>query len=588
MAQDYTLTIRVINSILTSTGVLPAVSNDLCGDSRYVPFVSCYYDGRYNIHNVTVNITSTDVGTGKLCDVPENMDRAVFMGEFFLNDPNMHIKDDIGSLFRFSMGFMVHLYINAKGVYGTLPLTPNFMTLETLVIYASLTGELPSRYGNAKTVDLYGNSLEKVDALFLGKIETLNVSHNKISFIKDFWRNYYPRRFVTIDLSYNELTTLGVERSTMQSGVSTPNLVFLNLSHNKLQGTLAGEPFNFVLETFDASHNKIESPFPDVTNATLLRYFNVADNSLEGQLTGNALSLPSLEVFHAERNSLTGPIGSIASRNIKVFDVHDNKFSGNFPAELAQMSRMEHLDLSGNPELGGTLNVNANVFANVEVLNVGRTAIDLTIPASFLVNSKLRHFSVANAGTFTITGVPADAQLPNVLSDTLETLDLTGAGLTGPLPPEWADKPNLKEVNLVGNTITGCAPDVWTKHSALNAAYQGLKQTSDVRLCGGADAKETEKSGSNTGLIVGLSVGIGAVVLLVAILVPVFLCCRRKKKKQEAPPPGEDNDKDTGGGRTAGDLSENPLNCAPSGANLRESENLSYYDWGSNSDVSSV
>ncbi|CAD2215531.1 hypothetical protein, conserved [Angomonas deanei] len=288
---------------------------------------------------------------------------------------------------------------------------------------------------------------------------------------------------------------------SLQSG----KLKTVDLYNNNID-TFNAETFT-QLESLNISSNKLAtfSGFEDNAEPSALQSLDLSYNELTA--LPSQMQLPHVEHFDVSYNKIQGTLPSgVFNEDLKIFDASHNQFSGNVPTQVAQMSRMEHLDLSGNTELGGTLSVNANVFANVEVLDVGRTAIDLTIPASFLVNSKLRHFSVANAGTFTITGVPADAQLPNVLSDTLETLDLTGAGLTGPLPPEWADKPNLKEVNLVGNTITGCAPDVWTKHSALNAAYQGLKRTSDVRLCGGADAKETEKSGSNTKLIYGLTI----------------------------------------------------------------------------------
>ncbi|CAD2214370.1 leucine-rich receptor-like protein kinase [Angomonas deanei] len=517
---------EVVSSILRSTGALASVEGDLC---HYTNVVQC----ENTLYALTIDVPSDAQAGSKLVNnsipipVLPGQD-VVFVSSIIINDPSSKIEDKVEHLLKYNFYLLQNLTINATGVTGTLAdnVVP-FSFLTTLVVHGKLTGTIPNRYQNLQYLDLYGNQIKTFDAKNFDFLQNVNLSHNIVDSLIVFWGTQgTPKLYTHVDISDNLLTTLPSE-------VNTPQLEFLNVSRNSIVGTLPKGLFTSTLTTVDASHNQLSGDLPDVSGATALSHFNLSNN---GYSTGTekVLSRSTLSVFDVSNNALSGSIGSIASDVLTTFDVHQNSFTGAVPESLAAQTFLRYLDLSDNAELGGTLVLNGTALPTAETVNVSHTAIQVNITDEYLRTSAVRQLSAVGA-TVVFTGAAEGAALPGTLPDSLQTLDLTDAGLTGTLPVEWGTNArHLQSVKLTGNNITGCVPRGWTDVAALREAYEELNTTGTFELCPSDDGGGREaKKGLGDGAIAGIAVGaVAALVLLVLLIVLMVYCCKRRKKKK--------------------------------------------------------
>ncbi|CAD2214371.1 hypothetical protein, conserved [Angomonas deanei] len=522
---------EVVSSILRSTGALASVEGDLC---HYTNVVQC----ENTLYALTIDVPSDAQAGSKLVNnsipipVLPGQD-VVFVSSIIINDPSSKIEDKVEHLLKYNFYLLQNLTINATGVTGTLAdnVVP-FSFLTTLVVHGKLTGTIPNRYLNLQYLDLYGNQIKTFDGASFRALQSVNLSHNTVDSLTNFWGGKdMIKAYTHVDVSDNLLATLPSE-------VNTPQLEFLNVSRNRIVGTLPKGLFTSTLTTVDASHNQLSGDLPDVSGATALSHFNLSNN---GYSTGTekVLSRSTLSVFDVSNNALSGSIGSIASDVLTTFDVHQNSFTGAVPESLAAQTFLRYLDLSDNAELGGTLVLNGTALPTAETVNVSHTAIQVNITDEYLRTSAVRQLSAVGA-TVVFTGAAEGAALPGTLPDSLQTLDLTDAGLTGTLPVEWGTNGrHLQSVKLTGNNITGCVPRGWTDVAALREAYEELNTTGTFELCplddgGGGDGGGREvKKGLSDGAIAGIAVGaVAALVLLVLLVVLIVYCCKGRKKKK--------------------------------------------------------
>ncbi len=172
--------------------------------------------------------------------------------------------------------------------------------------------------------------------------------------------------------------------------------------------------------------------------AALIALYNASGGA--SWITGtNWLSDRPLDEWHGVTMDSDGRVAELVLK--------DNQLTGPIPAELGNLTNLEHLDLSGN-QLTGPIPAELGNLTNLSGLYLGANQLTGPIPAEL---GNLTNLSGLHLGTNQLTG-PIPAELGNLTN--LEHLDLSGNQLTGPIPAALDDLTNLSELNLGGNQLT--------------------------------------------------------------------------------------------------------------------------------------
>ena len=281
------------------------------------------------------------------------------------------------------------------------------------------------------------------------------------------------------------------------------NLESLLLSNNQLTGEIPTELGNLSnLVVLSLFRNQLTGEIPtELGNLSNLVELLLFRNQLTGEIPPELGSLSNLEALILSNNRLTGGIpaelGGLS--DLKLLQLHNNQLTGEIPLELGNLSNLELLTLAGNRLTGcvpdGLRNVPNNDFTRlglpfcsehlcvvgglVDATDLGLIADCVTLLAA---RDTLAGTATLNWSTDTpfadwtgvvVGGTPGrvieirlsdlglTGQIPLELGDlpNLQHLNLSDNQLTGGIPAELGDLDNLQELYLGGNPLTGCVPD---------------------------------------------------------------------------------------------------------------------------------
>ena len=161
-------------------------------------------------------------------------------------------------------------------------------------------------------------------------------------------------------------------------------------------------------------------------------------------------------------NGLTGPIPQeiMQLAHLVSLGLSDNALTGAIPQNIDELTYLRELNL-GDTQLTGTIPEAVGNLRYLERLFLGNNQLTGEIPRSL---GNLRYLAGVNLSENQLTGT-VPAELGNLSPDHdrgyrgLEGLDLSKNELTGDIPRELTRLQG--EINLWGNSITGCLPDEW-------------------------------------------------------------------------------------------------------------------------------
>lgn len=242
-------------------------------------------------------------------------------------------------------------------------------------------------------------------------------------------------------------------------------LLELNINNNQFTGNMpeswAIGPAFLVLADLQMAGNRFNGTFPAgfaITNTSFVYVmsFSFANNQFSGQLPSYVNGMITMSVAEMHNNRFTGTLPAQwgtqgywwnstlnNTQALEYLTLHGNNLTGGLPDEWAapgSFTALQQLTLSHNPELGGTL------------------------PAKW--------------------GNHADG-LP-----LLYNLNVSGCGLTGPLPEWGSGLQNLRTLTLTDNALTGTIPSSWANLSSLE---QVTIQPGNPDLCPARPAGATFK-----------------------------------------------------------------------------------------------
>ncbi len=319
--------------------------------------------------------------------------------------PNNNLTDSLGGSQITGLTYLWNLDLSGNTLTGSIPSgMSDLRGLQDLDLSQNnLTGGIPGELDslpNLKKIRLGGNQLTGAIPTWLGS-------------------NHHDE-LVDLDLGYNQLTG-----SIPTKLGDLTNLRLLQLGHNSLDGTIPTE----------------------IGNLSTLVTLGLGGNSLTGAIPTEIGKLTNLIDLVLVNNSLTGAIPSALGKLTKLtrLDLGQNGLTGSIPAEVwDSLTNLEYLFVNNNSGLTGKLPTAVSNLTSLKHLWVSTTALSDTLPSSMTALS-LDGFIYAGTGLCS----PADATFQNWLN----TIATHVGG-----PTCAADRQALDSLvdDLVSPTCAGC------------------------------------------------------------------------------------------------------------------------------------
>ncbi|KAH6798355.1 hypothetical protein C2S51_034839 [Perilla frutescens var. frutescens] len=231
-----------------------------------------------------------------------------------------------------------------------------------------------------------------------------------------------------LNLSHNFLQDL-------QKPVNMPPfLTLIDIHSNRLQGELPVPPE--LASYVDYSSNNFQQPIPvHILNSTsLLTFFSLANNSLNGTIPASLCNAIYLQVLDLSDNHLSGSIPPclVGRANIGVLNLRRNNISGDIPDAFSHNCSLKTLDISNN-KLEGKIPPSLANCKSLEVMNAGNNKIDDTFPCRLKYSSSLRVLVLRNNkfhGDLSCSEV--NGSWPN-----LQIIDIASNNFSGKLYPRY-------------------------------------------------------------------------------------------------------------------------------------------------------
>ncbi|KAK2632032.1 hypothetical protein EUGRSUZ_L02094, partial [Eucalyptus grandis] len=269
------------------------------------------------------------------------------------------------------------------------------------------------------------------------------------------------RNLLVMDMSNNDMRG----ELTNEFCLNVPNLQYLNVSTNRLEGNIPSELGSIKsLLLLDLSHNNFSGGLPMqlLDSNSSLSSLNVAYNNLQGEivLSDDTMYL-NLICLQLEHNMFKGDLSFLSSLvNLLLLDVSNNFFIGKLPIVIANMSWLVLLDLSKN-QLNGLIPQGLFNLLGLEYLALSDNNLSGSLASSFIA-PELRHIHLnGNKLNGSIVHL-----LPN--SSNLVTLDLSENEFFGSIPYWLGNLSQLSILFLRGNNFYGTFPKQLCKLKSLS------------------------------------------------------------------------------------------------------------------------
>ncbi|XVF87143.1 hypothetical protein PTKIN_Ptkin18bG0095700 [Pterospermum kingtungense] len=233
--------------------------------------------------------------------------------------------------------------------------------------------------------------------------------------------------------SLSSLEHLSLQSNPSLSGQVPPSLGnmsrlrVLTLSQNNLQGNIPGELGGLVnLEELDLSYNNLTGEIPEeIGGLKSLAILDLSSNGLEGLVP---LALGQLQL-------------------LQKLDLCSNRIHGRVPPEMGKLNRLVLLDLSHN-FINGPIPETLSGMEQIQYLTFDDNPINSLIP--LFVGTLKRLTSISFSGCGLIGPIPNFSSLKN-----LTALSLDNNSLTGTVPSNLGPLPNIDQLNLSHNKLSG-------------------------------------------------------------------------------------------------------------------------------------
>ncbi|KAM4077530.1 hypothetical protein ACJW30_12G144900 [Castanea mollissima] len=379
---------------------------------------------------------------------------------------------NLTQLTRLALSF-INLKLSSNQLTGSIPLWLMNLTKLTQLSLASnnLQGPIPSSISEPKNLqylDLYSNNLSgtvDLNTLFMLKNLTyLRLSFNKLCVLTKTNSSASPPKFISLwlascnlgqfpkflqgqdTLMYLDLAFNNIHGQIPQWfwKISTQTLLYLDVAHNFLTGfdqPPSVLPWSSLLG-LNMSSNRLSGSLPVPPFSTLL--YTISENSLSGEIPSLICNLSLLQVLDLSGNNLGGMIPrclSNFSSSLSILKFGRNNFHGTIPQTWTSASKLRMIDLGQN-KLHGQVPRSMARCALLESLDLGNNQIVDTFPSwlgalpelKILILRSNRFYGAIRTPKFNF-GFPK-----------LRIIDMSFNGFTGSLPSEFFLRLNAMKI----------------------------------------------------------------------------------------------------------------------------------------------
>nr|XP_043639976.1 receptor protein kinase TMK1-like [Erigeron canadensis] len=437
-----------------------------------------------------------------------------------------------------------------QNLKGSLPDTLNKLTeLQVLEFQNNqLTGPLPSLSGLSQLQRLlldYNNFSKFPSDFFNGMTSLQHVYLDFISF--DSW---------AIPDSLKSAPSLQVFSATSANitgkipdflgGLTTVHLSF-NYLEGELPGSFSGSSIQSLWLNGQKGRNNLNGTLDVLQNMTQLTQVWLHGNHFSGPLPDFS-GLTELQNLSLRDNSLTGPVPEslLGLQSLKVVNLTNNLFQGPTP----NFDKAVAVDIGG---INSFCLPDPGVACDDRVNKLLMVAKSVGYPHTFADNWKGNDpcnswlgITCSNDGNITVINFPRMGLTGSISPSfaaikSLQRLILASNNLSGTIPEELKDLPNLIEIDVSNNQLYGRLPSFKgtvkvNTEGNLDIGKDGPSVT-PISPSGGSPGSTTTKSNggggksSNTGVVLGSVVG-GVFAVFFAGLIGV--CVYRAKRKHSS------------------------------------------------------
>ncbi|XP_056163927.1 receptor-like protein EIX2 [Syzygium oleosum] len=295
-----------------------------------------------------------------------------------------------------------------------------YLNLSSTGFYGNISNQL-SNLSSLQYLDLSLNPIKTENLRWLSTFS--NLKYLDLSYVPLLNRKEWlsPINMLS-SLEYLILSGCVLEDASASLHVNFTSLRYLDLSNNFMNSSVPPWFLNLSkLEHLDLSYNDLQGTFPPaiLENNRWLRFLDISQNRLGGELLENMSIFCDLQVLSLRANNFSGSISEtkdnalICGRsNLKIIDVSFNNLSGNLPNQFGNFKDLEFLDLSLN-SISGPIPATMGQLPSLRKLHLSFNRLSGNIPESIgrLSNLELMHFANNQ-----LSGVVSELHFANLTS----------------------------------------------------------------------------------------------------------------------------------------------------------------------------